>query len=228
MKNRVGLWKFWSLLLKVSLAATRTNFHAENGQPQGLRYNSVCSCYCSSFYSRKLSVAFVFNSLSFKKSMYYHFFLFKVRRSWVKSSGLFCLVQIPVNVFPDNSHPRGILGPLPKHFILMFSFNYKEQEEWRPFVEGRLAVSSGAGAVTAKDGCAETGRVLHPCWSLLLAVSSQQSQPLKGTGGKRGRSIWSPDMQHQHHLEPARNADSWAPPQINKVRNSGAETQESV
>lgn len=40
--------------------------------------------------------------------------------------------------------------------------------------------------------------------------------------------VWSPDHQIQHHLDPVRNANSWAPTQSYWIRSSAAGAQQSV
>lgn len=40
--------------------------------------------------------------------------------------------------------------------------------------------------------------------------------------------VWSPDHQIQHHLDPVRNANSWAPNQSYWIRSSAAGAQQSV
>lgn len=40
--------------------------------------------------------------------------------------------------------------------------------------------------------------------------------------------VWSPDHQFQHHLDPVRNANSWAPTQSYWIRSSAAGAQQSV
>lgn len=120
-------------------------------------------------------------SLQKKQQCINYILSYNFRRSWVCLNLLVWSVRpmIPINVFSGCSSSHGLPGPFPRHVRLILFFSYKEQGEQKPFVGGWLAVSSWRWFL-------EKDRVLHPCRSLLLMVSNQQSQPVPGTWGEHG------------------------------------------
>ena len=92
--------------------------------------------------------------------------------------------QIPVNVFPEYSNSHGLLGPLPKYSNLIFFFHCKEQEEWRPFVRGWLAVSSGRWSSYSSRWVYKEGQSA-PSWLIFSAPGVQSIEPtMDGNRGK--------------------------------------------
>lgn len=85
------------------------------------------------------------------------FFIFKVRRSWVYLNLWVWSVRIinPINVPAGYSSWHGLLGPLARHFNLVFILATKNKRNGSPRGGVAVSVFRALGPVTAGDGYRE-------------------------------------------------------------------------